>query len=293
MYKIKKSLGSHVFDCCNYTFMVILCICMIYPVFYLLMLSIASPELPLTAGYVIPPKVTSRTYIEVLKNKYIISGFFNTIARTVLGTFLSVIATILTAYPLSKKTFPNRGMWTALIVFTMFFSGGLIPNYLLIKSLRIDDSIWVLVLPGLISTYNMLIARNFFMGIPEEMCESAYIDGATDFRILFQIIVPISLPIIATLTLWIAVAHWNAWFDSMIYIKESKSQVLQVVLRRIVLEGTEEMMNLNMQVDEDLAPNPETLKAATTIVAIIPIVMVYPFIQKYFVKGVMIGSLKG
>lgn len=293
MNKIRGSWGSRLFDFCNYLFMIILCIAMIYPVFYLLMLSIASPDLPLTAGYIIPPKMTAKTYMEVLKNQYIISGFFNTIARTVLGTFLSVIATIMTAYPLSKKSFPNRNIWTMLIVFTMFFSGGLIPNYLLITGLKIDNSIWVLVLPGLISTYNMLIARNFFMAIPEEMCESAYIDGANDFRVLFQIVVPVSLPIIATLTLWIAVAHWNAWFDSMIYIRNSKSQVLQMVLRRIVLEGTNEMMNLNMQVDEDLAPNPETLKAATTIVAILPIVMVYPFIQKYFVKGVMVGSLKG
>jgi len=293
MNKIKSSWGSRIFDFCNYTFMIIICIAMIYPVFYLLMLSIASPELPLTAGYVIPPKITLKTYMEVLNNQYIISGFYNTIIRTMLGTFLSLIATILTAYPLSKKSFPNRSIWTMLIVFTMFFSGGLIPNYLLITGLKIDNSVWVLVLPGLISTYNMLIARNFFMAIPEEMCESAYIDGANDLRVLFQIIVPVSLPIIATLTLWIAVAHWNAWFDSMIYIKDSKSQVLQMVLRRIVLEGTNEMMNLNMQVDEGLAPNPETLKAATTIVAILPIVMVYPFIQKYFVKGVMVGSLKG
>lgn len=293
MYKTKRSWGSLIFDCFNYLFMIILCIVMIHPMFYLLMLSLTSPELPLTAGYIVPPKMTLKTYQRVFENEYILSGFFNTVVRTILGTVLSVIATIMLAYPLSKKTLPNRGFWTMLIVFTMFFSAGLIPNYLLITGLGIDNSIWALVLPGLISTYNMLIARNFFMGIPEELGESARIDGANEIQVLFRIIVPVSLPIIATLSLWIAVGHWNAWFDSMIYLKDPKDQVLQVVLRRIVLEGTEEMMDVNMEIDEGLAPNPETLKAATTIVATLPIIIVYPFVQKYFVKGVMVGSVKG
>ncbi len=290
---MKATFGSRLFDAFNYFLIVLLCVMMIYPVFYLLMLSITSPNLPLTSLYFIPPKMTLKTYAEVLKNQYIISGFSNTIVRTVLGTAMSLAVTVMTAYPLSKKYFPNKNFWTAIIVFTMFFSGGLIPNYLLVSGLGLRNTVWALILPRLINTYNMLIARNFFMSIPEELCESAKIDGANDIRVLFRIVVPVSLPIIATLTVWIAVSHWNAWFDSMIYVTESKKQVLQVVLRRIVLEGTNDMMNLNMQIDEDLAPNPETLKAATTIVTILPIVMIYPFIQKYFVKGVMIGSLKG
>lgn len=293
MAKYNNTLGGRIFDFFNYLFMVLLCIVMIHPMFYLLMLSITSPELPLTGGYIIPPKMTLKTYKEVFRNQYILSGFINTVTRTVLGTVLSLLATIMTAYPLSKKYLPNRSFWTMLIVFTMFFSAGLIPNYLLITGLGIDNSIWVLVLPGLISTYNMLIARNFFMGIPEELNESAYIDGANEMQVLFQVIIPVSLPIIATLALWIAVGHWNEWFDSMIYLQKPQDQVLQVVLRRIVLEGTEEVMDLNMQVDEGLAPNPETLKAATTIVATLPILIVYPFVQKHFVKGVMVGSLKG
>jgi putative aldouronate transport system permease protein len=175
----------------------------------------------------------------------------------------------------------------------MFFSGGLIPIYLLVKSLGLINSMWALVLPGLISAFSLIIARNFFMALPESLEESARIDGANDIRILFSIIVPISMPIIATLTLWMAVQHWNAWFDSLIYMTDSHKQVLQVVMRRIVLQGTKDMMDVNNFDDRSLVANPEMIKAATIMVTVMPIIMFYPFLQKYFVKGVLVGSLKG
>jgi putative aldouronate transport system permease protein len=205
-------------------------------------------------------------------------------------------ATIMTAYPLSKRYFPNRSLWTGLLVFTMFFSGGLIPSYILIRSLGIYNTIWALVLPGLISTYNMIIMRNFFMSIPAELEESARMDGANEYTVLVRIIVPISGPIIATIALWTIVGHWNAWFDSMIYISSSDKRVLQQILRQIVIEGTQQLMdltNVGGGMIDTAVLNTDAMKAATVMVATLPILLVYPFLQKYFVKGVMIGSLKG
>ncbi|HIU18527.1 MAG TPA: carbohydrate ABC transporter permease [Candidatus Limiplasma stercoravium] len=291
---IKPTIGGRLFDAFNYVFMVFLCVVMIYPLFYLAMMSLTASDVALTKGYLIPPHMSLENYAQVLGNYYIGYGFVNSIKRTVIGTALSVATMLLTAYPLSKKYFPNRRFWTAFVVFTMFFSGGMIPTYLTYsQTLHLDDSFWVMILPSLINTYNMLIARNFFMGLPEELSESGRIDGAGELRILVNIILPISLPIIATLSLWSAVSHWNAWFDSMLYFSDPKRQVLQLVLRRIVLEGSDDLMNLGGTADEMSTINPETIKAATTMVATIPIVLVYPFLQKYFVKGMVVGSLKG
>ena len=289
----KPSLSSRLFDIFNYIFLFLLALLMLYPFFYIAMLSITAPEVPLTKGYVIPPVATLRNYKQVLSNHYIQYGFTNTIQRTLVGTVLSVIAMVMCAYALSKPYFPNRRMWTAFVVFTMFFSGGMIPSYLVNRQLGLMNSFWVLILPGLIQTYNMLIARNFFMSLPEELHESGRIDGASDLLILVRIILPVSMPIVATLCLWQAVSHWNAWFDSMLYFTDPKKQVLQLVLRRIVLEGSNDLMDISGLGDENVTSNPETIKAATTMVATIPIIIVYPFLQKYFVKGMMVGSLKG
>lgn len=291
---IKPTPAGRAFDIFNHLFMVFLCCVMIYPLFYLLMLSLTASDVPLTKGYFIPPHMSLENYASVLSNRYIAYGFVNTIKRTLIGTALNVLVMVLTAYPLSKKYFPNRRFWTGFIVFTMFFSGGMIPTYLTnSKMLGLDNNFWVLILPSLINTYNMLIARNFFMGLPEEISESGRIDGASELRILFNLIMPISLPIIATLALWSAVSHWNGWFDSMLYFSDPKRQVLQLVLRRIVLEGSDDLLAANSAADEMSTINPETIKAATTMVATIPIVLVYPFVQRYFVKGMVVGSLKG
>lgn len=281
------------FDIINTLFMIAICITSVYPFLYLLSLSLSTGDAPLTQINLIPPELTWANYEKVLSNEYIKSGFANTIIRTLLGTTLSLISTTFAAYALSKRYFPHRTFWTAFIVFTIFFSGGLIPSYLLVKNLGMINSVWALVLPGLISAFSLVIARNFFMALPESLEESARIDGANDIRILFSIIVPISMPIIATLTLWIAVQHWNSWFDSLIYMTDSHKHVLQVVMRRIVLQGTKDMMDVNNFEDRSLIVNPEMIKAATIMVTVLPILMFYPFLQKYFVKGVLVGSLKG
>lgn len=284
-------IGEKTFSLINALFMLLICATMLYPFLYLISVAISTENVPMTKIYLIPPEVTLNNIKQVLKNEYILYGFRNTIVRTILGTFLSVTFTVLGAYPLSKKYFPNRKFWMAFISVTMFFSAGLVPTYLWIKALGLRDTIWVLVLPGLVSAYNLIIARNFFMGLPESVEESARIDGANDWCILYKIIVPMSMPIIATLTLWIAVDQWNAWFDSMLYITDAKKQVLQVVVRRIVLEGSIDPTDGNPELQA--SANPEMLKAATTLVTTVPILVVYPFIQKYFVKGVMVGSVKG
>jgi putative aldouronate transport system permease protein len=292
--KIKVSIGDRIFTYINYTLLILLCFTALYPFLYLLSVSFSpNNSLNLESLSLIPKEIDLSTYRKVLTNENIARGFISTFKRLALGTPLTIIATVIAAYPLSKKYFPHRSFWTAIIVFTMFFGGGLIPTYLWMKQLGLMDNIWAITLPGMIATYNMIIVRNFFMALPESLEESARIDGANDLIILFNIIIPVSMPIIATIALWTMVGHWNAWFDSLIYIRDVKKQVLQVVLRAIVLEGTQEMMNMSTGLDDISSVSPDSLKAATIMVATIPILLVYPFLQKYFVKGIMVGSLKG
>lgn len=292
--KKKKAMDRWgVFDYVNILLMLLLCIITLYPFLYLLSMSFCAIDGYVTVTNLIPTKISLESYHKVFTNKWIFTGFYNTLLRTGLGTFFGLIMTICCAYPLSKKYFPNRTFWTAFIVFTMYFSGGMIPMYLVVKQLGLMNSIWSLVLPHLINTYNMIIMRNFFMSIPDSLEESARIDGANDIVILAKIILPVSKPIIATVVLWTAVWHWNAWFDSMIYMRDFGHQVLQMVLRKIVIEGSSQAMDFSAATDADMQVTAETVKAATIMVATIPIICFYPFLQKYFVKGVMIGSLKG
>ncbi len=286
----RRTAGDWFFDKFNVLFMILFCIATVYPFLYLIAMSFGGSA---NMGFsLIPAHAETEAYLRVFSNKHIATGFFNSVKRTLLGTGITLFFTICTAYALSKKHFPNRTFWTGFIVFTMFFSGGLIPEYLLVRGLGIYNSLWAMILPGLISAYNMIIMRNSFMSLPYGLEESAKIDGANDIVILFRIVVPVSVPIIATVALWTSVGHWNAWFDCMIYIQDTSRQVLQIILRRIVLEGTSQLMELNSSVDTGTA-SPDSIKAATIIVATIPILLVYPFIQKYFVKGIMVGSFKG
>ena len=288
----KYSLGDRVFDIFNVIFMVLFAIICIYPFLYILNLSWSANASVAQYGLNLWPKggITFDNYKLVFSSDAIMSGFANTILRTGIGTFLMLIFTILGAYPLSKKYFPNRRLWTSFIVITMFFNGGLIPNFFLVRGIGLYNTFWSLVLPGLINTFYMIIMRNFMMTIPDSLEESAKIDGANDVRILVNIILPVCKPIIATVALWSAVWHWNSYFDSLIYISDQKKQVLQVVLYRIINAGSN--ADLVAATTQDL-PFPEILKASTIIITILPIVMVYPFLQKYFMKGMLIGSVKG
>lgn len=281
----------HAFEIVNILILIAFCLLVLLPFMHVVSLSFSSPEASFAKIQFWPEKFTLKNYAQVLSNEYIYSGFANSLFRTIVGTFLSVVTTICAAYPVSKYYFPHKKFWTMFFTFTMFFNAGLIPGYLWNKQLGLMDNKLVLILPGLISAYNVVIARNFFIGIPDSLEESARIDGANDLVAFFRIVAPMSKPIIATLALWIAVGHWNAWFDSVLYIRDAGDQVLQVVMRRIVLEGQIASMEIN---DPSIATaaNPESIKAATIMVTVVPILCVYPFVQKYFVKGVNLGAVK-
>ena len=298
MAGIKRSGNEMLFDILNYIILSLLAFSTLYPFLIILSTSLSSPAEATRAGLrLIPGQLNLNAYINILKNDYLLLAYRNTIIRTVIGTLFNVLLTVMTAYPLSKKDLPKRNLWTSIIVFTMFFSSGLIPNYILVYSLGLTNKIWALILPGAINTYTMIIVRNFFMSLPAALEESAKLDGANDIRILFQIILPVSASIVATITLWYSVAHWNAWFDALIYITKDNMIVLQVLLRKMVIEGSAQYMGLTGNAGEmmaqDTTPTPDIIKSAAIMASSIPIIMVYPFIQKYFIKGIMVGSLKG
>jgi len=292
----RRSKGEIVFLVLTYMFMVALSITILFPFWNIFTLSVTGAGVSTTRFYFWPPVTTIANYLRVFDSRHIWVGFANTFHRTILGTLLTLLFTIHIAYPLSKKNFPHRNFWTLLIVFTMFFSGGMIPDFILVRQLGLINSRWAMIIPGLISPFNMIIMRNFFMNMPDSLEESARIDGANDIVILYRIILPLSGSILATIALWTAVGHWNAWFDNLVYITDASRIVLQVVLRRVVLEGSQQLINMQgaAAVDTGLQTiTPETIRAATIMVATVPILCVYPFLQKYFVKGVMVGSLKG
>jgi len=289
---IKRSIGERIFDVLNYTFMVFLAFIMLYPFWEMVVVSISPAVEASRIGLkIIPRGFTLEAYQQLFKSKLIGYGYYNTIMRTVIGTAMSVVLCFMTAYPLAKRDLPFRGIITTIIVIPMFFTGGLVPDFLLINDLGLYDTLWALILPMLLSTYNILVMRNLIMSIPESLEESALVDGANFFTILFRIIIPLSKPILATVALWVAVKHWNAWFDAHIYTRSNKRVVLQLILRRVLIDHNNAEVTDTLQGDEGVIT--KTVEAATVIVAIGPIIAVYPFLQKYFVKGVMVGSVKG
>ena len=294
--RIRRTLGDRIFDTANVILQALFCLTILYPLIYVISLSLSDSNAIGTGGIrLLPSGFTFDAYKMVLWSQTVKCGFANTLWRTLAGTSLSLLLGVCTAYPLSKKGLPHRGLFTTMIVFTMFFSGGLVPTYLVISDLGLINNRWVLVLPMLFSAYNLVIMRNSFMALPEDMEESARIDGANDIVILFRIIVPVSLPIIATVGLWVAVAHWNAWFDSMIYIRDLDKQVLQMPLRKLVIEISDAQMQQTMKqmASVNSKYSSESVKMAMIVVTMLPIMAVYPFIQRFFVKGIMVGALKG
>ncbi|HOJ10681.1 MAG TPA: carbohydrate ABC transporter permease [Clostridiales bacterium] len=287
-----EGIGSMVFDFTNNIVIFLFCLTIIIPFWYLFVQSVDNLASPSGSIYLWPQQFTLENYKMVIRNKYIGIAYLNTIFRTVAGTTLSLFFTSMGAYAISKKRFPNRVFWSIFIIVTMFFSGGLIPTYLWISKLKLINSRAVLIIPGIIGAYNLVLIRNFFSQIPGELEESARLDGSGDFNTFIKIILPVSKPILATIALWLAVGHWNSWFDCMIYIRDTKKIVLQVVLQRIIIQGTtKEIIEGSEQMLFDAKP--EMIKAACIYVATLPILCTYPFLQKYFVKGIYVGSLKG
>jgi putative aldouronate transport system permease protein len=229
------------------------------------------------------------------KNSLIVKGYIITIFRVVVGSVTGLFITALLSYGLSIKGLPGNGLFTFIIVFTMLFDGGLIPNYLVIRELGLIDSIWVYIFPLLVIPWNFIIMRNFFQAIPRNLLEASLIDGANEVQTLIYVVVPVSKAIFATVGLFIVVMHWNAWFDAIIYINDKKKFPVQVVLNELIKLYDPEALRKDMDFDIIVTeqPNTEAIKRAGIVLATAPIVMIYPFIQKYFVKGVIVGSLKG
>mgnify|MGYP001434236983 FL=1 len=288
----KKSVGEIIFDVLNYCIMILLIIATLYPFWYVLIASLSNPTAVAQRGGLMlwVEGFTLEAYKMVAQNPNIWSGYQNTAIYVVGGTAVNLFMTTLGAYGLSRRNLYGKGVIMKLIVFTMFFSGGLIPTFLLVRSLGMVDTRWAMIIPGAISTYNMIIMRTAFQGIPVSLEESARIDGANDFTIMWRIIVPLSLPVMAVMTLFYAEGHWNSFFNALVYLRRRELFPLKLILREILI--TQSLYEMMTNVVTDREPIGETIKYATIIVSTVPILCLYPFLQKYFVKGVLIGSLK-
>lgn len=292
--KIKTSPGERIFTVFNYCFFILLCLLMVYPFWHVLMQSFSSMEAALRGGVFLYPKdFNLDTYISVFKNPRIYSGFATTLMVTIVGSAVGTLVTAMTAYPLSKSRLRGGKIIMVLVLFTMIFNAGMIPNYLLIKNLGLYDNRWALVLPLMVSAYNCIIMKSFFLSIPESLEESARIDGANDLHIFFKIILPLSKATIATILLFNAVMYWNDYFSTVLYIQSTDKWSLQAVLRDMLTNTQQAMQAAGVNVRAQSNTNAITIKAASIVVATVPILIVYPFVQKYFVKGVMIGGVKG
>ena len=291
--KIRKSTGDIVFDIFLYFFFIFLSFSIIYPFYMLLVQSLDTKAALMGRLQFVPREFTIDNYLRVFRNKSIISGFGVSIYATVCGTLAALLVTSLGAYAISKKELPFRKQILTFLIIPMFVGGGLIPTYLLYRDLGLIDNLLMPVVTGLASTYNIMVIRNFFDGLPYELEESAKLDGANSFLIWWRIYMPLSLPVLVTVALWIGVGEWNSWFNYMIYMRDPNKYNLQVVMRRIVLIGTNEEMGLGSAADETVHIPTENLKAATILVCTVPILCVYPFLQKYFMKGALVGSVKG
>ncbi|MBX4148601.1 carbohydrate ABC transporter permease [Paenibacillus sp. FSL W7-1279] len=296
--QVKKSAGDKIVDGVLYIAAAIIMLATIYPFWTQIVISLdgtGADGAAYASGFILlPEQLSFESYKLAFKFDALWQGYWNTIVRTVIGVILAVLLTSITAYPLAKRDLPWNRVFTGIILFTMLFGGGTIPNYLLIKELGMYNTIWALVIPGMVGAFNVLIMRNFFREIPAEVEESARVDGAGYLRIYTQIVLPLSKPVLATVALWVGVGHWNAWFDSMIYMSDPDKQVLQVVLRKIVIQNNMTDISAVMQhIGNQTTFSGRQLQATVIMFSIIPMVIVYPFIQKYFVKGVMVGAVKG
>lgn len=298
--RIKETGGDKVFNIVNLVLLTIILIVTLYPLIFVISASISNPEI-VSAGkmYGWPVDISWDGYQKVFSNERIWRSYANTIFYTVVGTALNLVVTMPAAYALSRKDFVGRHLFTTIFLITMFFSGGLIPTYLLMtQTLHINETIWVMILPGATTMNNIVIARTFFQTtIPDSLKEAAEIDGCSNFRLFISIILPLSGAIIAVIGLFFGVTHWNSYFNAMIYLNENGPLVpLQIVLRQILIKSEYDASLVISGITGDVAGGmfqAEQVKYALIIVASVPVMLVYPFIQKHFVQGVMVGSVKG
>ena len=279
----------------GYVLLGIFVVAIIIPMLYIVVASLMDPITLQNKGISFDlSKWTVTAYQRVLQNAQIWVGFKNAVIYSVVFTFISVLVTLLAAYPMSREDFKGRKIINVIFVITMFFGGGLIPTYLLISSLGLLDSMWAIILPGAFSVWNMIIARTYYQGIPKELREAADVDGANEMVYFFRILIPVCTPVIAVLAMWQFVGMWNSYFDAMIYLNDASKQPLQLVLRAILIQNQPESgMISDMQSTAQRAQLAELLKYATIIISSLPLLVMYPFFQKYFDAGIMAGSVKG
>lgn len=285
------SKGEKAFDIVNIIFLTIFSLLCLVPFINILATSFATPAEITTRTFILFPRTFSLdAYRYILSTPTIFTSIGVSLFVTIVGTFISMVLTSFMAYALSRRYLHGRSFVNFLVVFTMLFSGGMIPTFLVVNNLGLIDSIWSLILPGAVSAYNMIIMRNFFQGIPDSLEESAKMDGCTDLGVFFRIILPLSLPSIATVSLFYAVNYWNTYQSAILYINDSSKWPVQVLLRQIVLVSSG--LNADASV-VDVVPPAQSVKMAVIIIATLPMLIAYPFVQKYFVKGAMVGSVKG
>ena len=291
-----RTVGSRVFDTLNYLIVTLIALTTLFPFAYIIGASFATEyEIATRPMFIIPQDVTTNAYKFIFSSSKILQGFRNSIFITVCGTAINLFFTVTMAYALSKTRLRGRNFFLNMVIFSMFFSGGMIPTYIIIANvLNMKNTFWSVLLPGAISSYNLMIVKNFFQNIPQELEESAAIDGSTDIGILWKIVLPLSLPVLATFGLFYAVGHWNAYFSAMIYMGGAKEKwPLQVLLRELIIMANGSAGDMNNLDPEFVKPPEQSVKMAVIVVSTVPIMCVYPFLQKYFVKGVMVGALKG
>lgn len=291
-----ESRGDRVFNALVYIIHGLVAVIVLYPLIFVLSASFSDPQTVLRGEMLLWPNgFNLNSYSKIFQNQDILSGYSNTLLYTTIGTLINLVMTVLGAYPLSRKDFVGKNAVMALLVFTMFFGGGLIPTYLLIKDLGMLNTFWVMVIPNAVSIWNIIIMRTFFQqSIPYELQEAATIDGCSNIQILTRIILPLSMPIIAVMILFYAVGHWNAFFNALLYLSDKEKFPLQLILREILIQGqTNDMVKMSTESAIKQQREVEGIKYAVLVVANIPVLVLYPFLQRYFVKGVMIGAIKG
>ena len=290
------TFASKAFDVLSYVVLTLVAFTTILPFIYIIGASFASEyELATRPMFIIPRDVTLDAYKFIFSSNKILTSFGNSVFITVLGTLINLFFTVTMAYAISKTRIRGRNFILNMVIFSMFFSGGMIPGYIVIANmLKLKDTYWSVLLPGAISAYNMMIVKNFFQGIPQELEDSAAIDGCNDLGILWKIVLPLSLPVLATFGLFYAVGHWNSYFGAMIYMSGARDKwPLQVLLREIIILSNASAGDMAAMDPDFVQPPEQSVKMAVIVVSTVPIMCVYPFLQKYFVKGVMVGALKG
>jgi len=290
------SIGDKTFTVANYVILTTIFLMVLYPIIYVVSASFSSPQAVISGRVLLlPVEPTLRGYQAVFQNAKILTGFANSIFYLVAGTAVNIVMTILCAYPLSRKEFRARGAVAMFFIFTMYFSGGIVPSYILVKSLHIMDTRWAMIIPTAMSTYNMIICRTYIVNsIPDELYEASQMDGCTPFKYMLKVIVPLSKPIIAVLVLYYGVAKWNDYFNAMLYLYKEGLQPLTIVMKEILIQNKVDLTKVgNASAVAKLQGMSELLKYSTIVVASLPVMLLYPLIQTHLVKGVMVGAVKG